>query len=477
MVKIASIDIGSTWTKGAIFDFNGSVLEFKARAVHKTTVENLSEGFFNVLSSLAPSYNNSLKDNGLELFYSSSAKGGLAVAVIGIVPDITLATAKVAAFSAGAKISSYFSYHMTDADVFALEQSMPDIVLFTGGTDGGNKEYVLSNAEQLSRSSLNCSIIYAGNRDLVDDVQSILSNKDLVIVENLLPEIDVQNFQPARDAMRDIFLSKIVQGKGLQEIVDAVSQEPWPTPFAMHELSQYICQFVPDWKEFMLLDLGGATTDVYSSHLEKIAPGTVIRGLLEPEVKRTVEGDLGLRISAPTVIESNKTMLCHELSQSQQSLAEIEAYTGSLKESPEHISTEKNDSIMDALIAGSCIASACARHVGRMHVVHTADGAVNVQLGRDLRKVEKMVGSGGFLANHEAFNPNDWLKKMPEDNRGRHILLPENVDYYQDRQYLLPLFANIAQKYPEAAATSAINSLSFSSINSRQQDAVAHASF
>ena len=475
-MEIVSIDIGSTWTKGAIFDYRESILEFKARSAHKTTTENLADGFFNVLSSLAPSYKDSMQNNELELFYSSSAKGGLAVAAIGIVPDITLATAKVAAFSAGAKISSFFSYHMTDADVQTLENSLPDIVLFTGGTDGGNKEYVLSNAEQLARSNLACSIIYAGNRDLVDEVRSILSKKELVIVENILPEIDVQNPQPARDAMREIFLSKIVQGKGLQDIVDQVVQQPWPTPFAMHELSQYIRQFVPNWKEFMLLDLGGATTDVYSSHSEKVAPGTVIRGLLEPEVKRTVEGDLGLRISAPAVIESNKALLSHELLQREQSLPEIEAYSESFKKSPEHIGIKEGDSLMDELIAGSCIINACARHVGRMHIVHTADGPVNVQTGRDLRKVEKMIGSGGFLANQALFNPNDWLKKTPEDNRGRQVLLPERVDYYQDKQYLLPLFANIAQKYPEVAATSAINSLSYSQINFHHYDSIAHIS-
>ena len=88
---------------------------------------------------------------------SSSAKGGLAVAALGLVPEITLEVAKLAACSAGAKLTQVLSYRLNGADIRALEQNPPDILLFAGGTDGGNTDYLLRNAQALARSSLRCA--------------------------------------------------------------------------------------------------------------------------------------------------------------------------------------------------------------------------------------------------------------------------------------------------------------------------------
>ena len=96
------------------------------------------------------------------LLYTSSAKGGLAVAALGLVPSITLETAKVTAHSAGAKIAQYYSYKLNRRDIQALEETQPDILLFTGGTDGGEESYGLNNARVLAESKLDCAIIYAG---------------------------------------------------------------------------------------------------------------------------------------------------------------------------------------------------------------------------------------------------------------------------------------------------------------------------
>lgn len=151
---------------------------------------------------------------------------GLAVAAIGLVPSITLESAKVTAHSAGAKVSQHFAYNLNKSDVRALEVSPPDILLFTGGTDGGDYDHGLLNAKLLAQSNLECAIIYAGNRDLQDDVQEILGDKDLTIVDNVLPNLDSPNPHSARKAICDIFLHKIVKGKGLDVIVDLTGEDP-----------------------------------------------------------------------------------------------------------------------------------------------------------------------------------------------------------------------------------------------------------
>ncbi len=460
-MTIISIDIGSTWTKGAVFKLVDSEIELLRRAVSPTTVHNLADGFFHVLDELAGQSNAArlVRSGAIKLNYSSSAKGGLAVAALGLVPEITLETAKVAAYSAGAKLTRVLSYRLTRTDIAALELNPPDILLFAGGTDGGNTDYVLANARVLAQSSLACSIVYAGNRAARDEVAELLAHKDFIAVDNVLPEMDTPNPEQARDAMRSIFLSRIVKGKGLDTIIDQTGVEPVPTPYAMYEFAKQIRQHVPSWEEFILLDMGGATTDVYSAHRESPCSGTVLRGLPEPEVKRTVEGDLGMRVSALAAAESGKALVACALDNHKRAIVEFSAYVERVTLAPEHLPTDEQGRAFDAILAGACVAHACARHAGRRHEVATADGLVKVQLGRDLTQVRRVIGSGGWLSNVESFDPRSWLAQMRIDAKGKEILVPSNVDYYRDQDYLLPLLANVAQHTPQAAARAGVRAL------------------
>ncbi|MCG3017530.1 glutamate mutase L, partial [Escherichia coli] len=89
-------------------------------------------------------------------------------------------------------------------------------------------------------------------------------HKDLTIVDNVLPDLDHPNPLAARQAICDIFLKRIIKGKGLDVVVDKTGEEPMPTPWTVFELVKAISNVDHSWKEFMLIDMGGATTDVYS---------------------------------------------------------------------------------------------------------------------------------------------------------------------------------------------------------------------
>ncbi len=463
MHRCLSIDIGSTWTKGAAFALEGGSLRLLQRVARPTTVDDLARGFFEVLAVLAPGippdgWRQALRGGEVELSYSSSAKGGLAVAALGLVPEITLETAKVAAYSAGAKLTQVLSYKLTAADILGLEASPPDILLFAGGTDGGNTGYVLANARALAASRLDCAIVYAGNRSARDEVARLLAHKDFTAVDNLLPTLEEPQPEPAREALRALFLARIVKGKGLDRIIEATDIEPWPTPYAVYEYAQAIRRHVPGWEEFMLLDMGGATTDVYSAHCESPASGTVLRGLPEPEVKRTVEGDLGLRVSAAAAAQSGRALIAANLGPGQSDA--FDRHVSALAAQPQLLPSDAQGQAFDALLAGACVAHACARHAGRSHDVSTPDGLVRVQVGRDLSGVAKVIGSGGWLSQAEGFDPQAWLAQVLVDAKGKAVLVPRRFDYHRDAGYLFPLLANVAQAHPAEAARAGVSGLS-----------------
>ena len=134
------------------------------------------------------------------------------------------------------------------------------------------KKVTAANAHALAGSKLDCAIIYAGNRDIQDEIQTILGHKDLTTVDNILPDLDHPNPFAARQAICDVFLSRIVKGKGLDVIVGETGEEPMPTPWTVYELVKAISDYDSAWKEFMLIDMGGATTDVYSASANTLSP-------------------------------------------------------------------------------------------------------------------------------------------------------------------------------------------------------------
>lgn len=458
-MKLLSVDIGSTWTKAALFRVEGEGLSCEARAAVPTTVNNLADGFFEVASRLAgDGAVDQLRCGRMELAYSSSAKGGLAVAAIGLVPEVTLETAKLAACSAGARLTQVFSYRLTRSDIQALERHPPDILLFAGGTDGGNTDYVLANAQALAASSLDCAFVYAGNRSVRDEVAEILRAKDLHLVDNVLPEIENPNPDPARAAIRGIFLGQIVRGKGLDTIVAATGAQPLPTPYAVFEYAKAIRAHVGGWQEFLLLDMGGATTDMYSAHEENPAPGTVLRSLPEPVVKRTVEGDLGMRVSAVSAAQAALPLL-PAMGLGEADAQALCAYAARVAAAPDTLPTSAQEQHLDALLAGACVAQACMRHAGRATTVYTPDGDVRVQTGRDLSAVPRVIGSGGWLARAARFEPSSWLAPLRVDDKRRAVLMPGRFEYWRDEANLFPLLANAARLHPQAAARAGVGAL------------------
>jgi uncharacterized protein (TIGR01319 family) len=460
-MQIVSVDIGSTWTKAALFTPEGDALTLVNHVLTPTTTHHLAEGFFTSLNQVlnVADARPLLNSGDVTLKYSSSAKGGLAVAAMGLVPSITLESAKVTAHSAGAKIAQYYAYKLNRHDIQTLEDSPPDILLFTGGTDGGEESYGLANARALAASKLDCAIIYAGNRDIQDDVQAILGHKDLIVVDNVLPDLDHPNPYAARKAICDVFLSRIVKGKGLDVIVGETGEEPMPTPWTVYELVKAISDVDSAWKEFMLIDMGGATTDVYSASANMLSPDTVLHGVPEPFVKRTVEGDLGMRVSAMVVGESTQELVNVVFAQQPQRKEAFYGYLRHLVAHPDYLPVTEEEKHFDTLLAGLCVGYASERHAGTKKQVCTCVGNVDLQTGRDLTTVRKVVGSGGWLSRASQFDVHRWLKYRELDDSSRRVLLPGQFDYYRDAKGLLPLLANVARLDPQAAARTSIHCL------------------
>ncbi|MEK6666857.1 MAG: methylaspartate mutase accessory protein GlmL [candidate division NC10 bacterium] len=438
------IDFGSTFTKVVAID--PATETVRARVQAPTTVAtDITEGLGAALRLLE-------REVGDGVAYTrklacSSAAGGLRMVTVGLVPDLTSEAARLAALGAGAKVVGTFSYKLPASDLVRIRDLRPDLILLAGGTDGGNEEVILHNARRLAELDLAAPVIVAGNRVVADEVVAILraGGKEPVVADNVMPEFAQLSVEPVRERIREIFISHIVKAKGLQAAESFVEGILMPTPNAVLNAAVLLadgCPGEPGLGELVVLDVGGATTDVHSA--ARGAPtdaDAVVKGLHEPYAKRTVEGDLGVRYNLRNVVEA----MAGEAPPSAPGVA-----PGAFRAIAERFSRDATltpetaeEAAVDAALAGVAVGQAMRRHAGSVEVFYSAQGPISVVRGKDLRGVSLVLGTGGplvFSPRREAI-----LRQACYDPAERASLRPVDPRLYIDSEYTMFAFGLLGE--------------------------------
>ncbi|MBW4716246.1 glutamate mutase L [Saccharothrix obliqua] len=284
-MAVLCLDVGSTWTKGALVSATGELLGV---AQHPTSPPEVLAGVAAVRAELGAAD---------EVLACSSAGGGLRLAVVGHERLVSAEAGYRVALSAGARVVHVSAGPLDGAGVRALRAARPDLVLLVGGTDGGDSAVLLHNARKLARVA--CPVVLAGNAEARAEALELLARRTVVATDNVLPDVGSLVPGPARDAIREVFLRHVIGGKGLsrgpafRRLVRAV------TPDAV---LGGVSRLAARDREgaVLVVDVGGATTDVYSS-VSTVDEGPERTVALPPD-RRTVEGDLGVRWSAAGVV-------------------------------------------------------------------------------------------------------------------------------------------------------------------------------
>lgn len=435
------LDVGSTFTKGLVVDTDNVAILGTAQAP-TTAQTDIAEGIEAVKAKLAAV----LKAHPLSgIRACSSAKGGLKMIAVGLVPDLTLKAATMACTSAGAKLVGTYSFTLSIKEVEAIGQTECDVLLLAGGTDGGNRDVILANAKALCTLAPRFPIVYAGNKAAADEAVACLiqAGFSVRIADNVMPSTGILQVESARDAIRTIFLDTIVKAKGLSKIASVVDQVIQPTPSSVLEALTLLAMGTPNqpgWGDLMAVDIGGATTDVYTMHQRlPVAENTMVRGLPDPLIKRTVEGDLGVRFNAGSVIEHLQRLEPVE--------AEFAAYAHALPKSP-HQPAHPD---YDAKLAGACARLAAERHAGRLESAYTPLGRVDLQVGKDLRPLKTVIGIGGPLIHVP--NASTILAQVAYDPARPEVLLPLHPQLALDKNYVISGLGLLAKSHPDAVLT------------------------
>jgi uncharacterized protein (TIGR01319 family) len=441
------IDFGSTYTKMTAVDLDGPAILGQASAL--TTVnDGLIVGYLNAVRKLEAKIGKLTYQKQLAC---SSAAGGLKIVALGLVPELTGEAAKRAALGAGARVLKTYGFELSPLELEEISNLRPDLILLTGGTDGGNQTTILHNSKMLAQSPINVPIVIAGNKSVAVQVETILTVAGKVCYSsgNVLPKLGQLQVQPVQKLIRELFLKWIIHAKGLDRVESMIDGIMMPTPASVLQAAVLLAEGdgceQSGWGELLLVDVGGATTDVHS-----VADGLPtrtdigLRGLPEPRVKRTVEGDLGMRYSAPALLETFSAKLVGKMT----GLTETQVLSGIAErvKSVNYLPEDQDAQLLETGLGYLAVKGAVERHVGRMEQIYTPHGTVNIQVGKDLTNLPLVIGTGGIIA-HSA-QSEGILKGALFDPASPEILKPVAPTCLVDRDYLLPTLGLIAEMHP-----------------------------
>lgn len=382
-----------------------------------------------------------------ELFASSSAAGGLKMTVHGLVFDMTARAAKEAALGAGGVLHMVTAGKLRRTDLKKIKEKHPNLILIAGGVDYGERDTALDNAEKIAGLNTTIPVIYAGNVENQDEVKLIFedTNQELYIVENVYPKIDDLNIEPTRKVIHDAFEKHIIHAPGMENIYDMVNGNIIPTPGSVMNVAKLFYKYIGD---VVVVDVGGATTDVHS-----VTDGSkfVNKVTVAPEAraKRTVEGDIGLYVSLEHVIDLYGE---EKLIEEGFDLDQIrEHYMGIPQNNKEVRFVEKLTEIATR--------TAIDRHVGSFRYVYGPSGRQTLAEGKDLSTVKYIIGTGGALTHMK--NATEVLKGIKRDRLSMQLLPKKEPIVLIDKQYIMSAIGVLSMKHEQAAAMLLAQSLNF----------------
>jgi uncharacterized protein (TIGR01319 family) len=481
---ILATDCGSTTTKAILIEYSEEAGRYRLarRGEAPTTVEapaeDVTKGVLNAVGEIEDLEGRRfLKQNsegvdvregsgdGVDLYVStSSAGGGLQMTVAGVVKSMTGESAQRAALGAGAIVMDVVASNdkrLPHEKVADIRRLRPDMILLSGGIDGGTIDHVVELAEIIRAADpkprfgvgFKLPVIFAGNRNATEAVKEELGSiVELKLVDNLRPVLERENLGPARDLIHELFMEHVMaQAPGYARLMEWTGHYvngEWknvpimPTPGAVGKLIERVAK--QEKIHVMGVDIGGATTDVFS----------VFDSNGEPVFNRTVSANLGMSYSVSNVLASAGIDNVMRWVPFHMDEADLRNRIRNKMIRPTTIPQELEELIIEQAIAREALRLALVQHkdlaTGLKGVAQErtiGDAFKQTQTGATLvnmMQLDLLIGSGGVLSH------------APRRSQTAHMLidsfLPEGITMLAvDSIFMMPHLGVLSEVHPQAA--------------------------
>jgi len=465
---IIATDVGSTTTKARFFHLKDGEWRFLVAGEAPTTVEapyeDVTLGVQNAVREVEELTGHKLLysdgsgimmpydgEKGVDLYCTtSSAGGGLQMMVAGLIKSMTAESANRAALGAGAIVMDVIARddgRQPYQKIQRIRSLRPDMILMAGGTDGGAGSHVMEIAELIKAAepkprlgvAYELPIVYAGNKSIRPEIENLMKTGfALQIVENIRPVLEVENTEPARRAVHELFMEHVMShAPGYQKLMQWTDIDIMPTPAGEGMAMQLIAN---TYKQNVLgVGLGGATTNVYS--------------VVDGRFVRSVSANLGMSYSVTNVMKEAGIDNIMRWIPFNLDTEEVASRLMNKMIRPTTIPQTLEDLIVEHSVAREAL------RLGLQHHRTIATRLKGVQLQRtisdmfeqavaesyvEMMKIDICAGTGGLLSH------------APRRVQAMYILsdawLPEGVTrMFQDSVFMMPHIGVLSTVYRDAA--------------------------
>ena len=465
--RIVATDCGSTTTKAILIERVKGSYRLRGRGEAPTTVEapfdDVTVGVLNAVGELEEVTGEQFLregrvgtprqgDAGADLYLStSSAGGGLQMLVTGVVKTMTAESAQRAALGAGAIVIDVIAVDDGRQDherVAAIRSIRPDMILMSGGTEGGAVQQLLDITEVLVAADprprltkgFRLPVIYAGNSAAIDGVRQVLGDHfDLIAVDNLRPTLEREHLGPAREEIHRLFLEHVMaQAPGYDKLLTWTSAPVMSTPRAVGEMVQLAAR--EEGADVLAVDIGGATTDIFS--------------VFGDQFNRTVSANLGMSYSVSNVMAEAGVTNIRRWLPLPIADRELRNRLRNKMIRPTTIPQSREDLLLEQAVAREALRLALAHHgalasglKGVQQARTMADVFTQTAAGAglmDLMSLGLIIGSGGILSH------------APRRAQAALMMIdafqPEGITRLAvDSIFMMPQLGVLASVLPEAA--------------------------
>jgi uncharacterized protein (TIGR01319 family) len=469
---ILATDCGSTTTKAILIEKHDDEYRLVVRGEAPTTVEapfeDVTMGVLNAVAEveelsgrklldendkiISPTSESDGKKIGTDIYVStSSAGGGLQMMVAGVVRSMTAESAERAALGAGSIVMDVIASNdkrLPHEQIERIRRLRPDMILLSGGIDGGTITHVVEIAELISGadprprlgSGYNLPVIFAGNKDARDAIKNTLADKvDLGIVDNLRPVLERENLLPAREKIHDLFMEHVMaQAPGYSKLMNWTDVPIMPTPGAVGAIMKTIADI--NKIEVLGVDIGGATTDVFS--------------VFQDVFNRTVSANLGMSYSVSNVFAEATLPMVMRWVPFNMDERDLRNRVKNKMIRPTTIPQSMEELIFEQAIAKEALRLALIQHKSFATVLK------GVQQQRTIADAFDQKGSGGTLVNMMTLNmligSGGVLSHAPRRQQSALMMIdafqPEGITRLAvDSIFMMPQLGVLAQVHPKAA--------------------------
>jgi hypothetical protein len=297
--SILAVDVGAANTRAVMFDVVEGEYRFVASGTAPSTAEapfkDVSEGVRNAIANLQMVLGKSLLDGSRDLITPSQPNGSGVDALVvtisagptiravlaGLLKDVSLESARRLTESTYARIVETIGlndHRRPEQQIDAILRARPDLIVITGGTDGGASRSVKKLLEPIGLASFILpeekvpAVLFAGNEKIAEEIKTLVGSfaTSLHVSPNVRPSLETEDLEPAQSELARMVVNiRKRQIKGVDLLYLWSGGHLLPTAYATGRMVRFLAKVYSTNKGILSVDLGSSATTISAGFKSK----------------------------------------------------------------------------------------------------------------------------------------------------------------------------------------------------------------